>query len=329
MMASFSENYSEEEILVRSTDFDRTLMSAQSNLAGLYPPSGYWQWNTDLPWQPIPVHTMPLRMDTMLSIRHTECPRLNEKKDMLKQSDYMKSIFSDIKDLMDYISAHSGWDVQTINQLDLIHDVLLVEAENNLTLPLWTKQVFPGGQFEKLRNLAFLTDTWDEEMKRLQAGPFMIELMNHLDEAVIKQSPTRKLFMYSGHDVTISFVLHSLGVFNDLAPPYASLVMFELLYEADWYVQISYRNNTMVDPYILSIPGCQQLCPLHMFKELTHRLRPDNWAAECHDRQGVLVVEVDQAGLLLLILVAAVVVCLVFLTSIKNYGSRRGYYQRL
>ena len=74
------------------------------------------------------------------------------------------------------------------------------------------------------------------------------------------------------------------------------------------------------------------MCPLRMFNELTQRLRPDNWGAECHDRQGVLVLEVDQAGLLLFILVTAVVVCLVFIIviiSIKNYASRRGYYQRL
>ena len=323
-----SENYSEQEILVRSTDVDRALMSAQSNLAGLFPPSGYWQWNTHLSWQPIPVHTMPLSMDTRLSTKHTECPRLDEKKEMLKTSPYMKTVFSDNKHLIDYISAHSGWNVQTINQLDFIYDALLVEAQNNLTLPLWAHKVFPGGQFEKLRNLAFLTDTWDEEMQRLQAGPFMIELMSHLD-AVTTQSPTRKLFMYSGHDVTISFVLNSLGVFNNLPPPYASLVIFELLYQGDWYVQISYRNNTMVEPYILTIPGCQQLCPLPMFKELTQRLRPGNWAGECHGRQGM---KADQSVFLLFILVSAVVICPVFLIiflTIKNYYSRRSYYQRL
>lgn len=59
---------------MRSTDVDRTLMSAQSNLAGLYPPKGQQVWNKDLLWQPIPVHTVPEEEDRILS-SHAICPK--------------------------------------------------------------------------------------------------------------------------------------------------------------------------------------------------------------------------------------------------------------
>ena len=64
------------QIFIRSSDYDRTLMSAYSNLIGLYPTSeqklnelltkleqNETYWPEDIPYQPIPVHTVPQSID--------------------------------------------------------------------------------------------------------------------------------------------------------------------------------------------------------------------------------------------------------------------------
>lgn len=58
-----NDTYQPDEIYVQSTDVDRTLMSAQLNLAGLYPPQKEQVWDENIHWQPIPVHTKPILDD--------------------------------------------------------------------------------------------------------------------------------------------------------------------------------------------------------------------------------------------------------------------------
>ena len=150
-------------------------------------------------------------------------------------------------------------------------------------MPAWTQAVFPGGKFEQLRNVIFTLDSFDHQMKRLQGGPFITELVGHYDavEGNTMVPANRKVFMYSAHDTTVSYVLNTLGVYDGLAPPYASVVMFELYDLNGWHVKISWRNDTTRPPHVLTIPGCQQLCPLQKFKKLTDSVRPADWTEEC------------------------------------------------
>ena len=123
--------YSEEEVVVRSTDVDRTLMSAQANMAGLFPPSGYLEWNPDLAWQPVPVHTVAKERDSLLSSTHSLCPRLVRLRQEAASSDWAAQIYRENADLLRYLTLHTGEVIDSILKLDWLYDTLLVEQLYN------------------------------------------------------------------------------------------------------------------------------------------------------------------------------------------------------
>lgn len=129
--ALLGEKYSPQKIYVQSSDFDRTLMSAQSCLAGLFPPSPDEMWDSDLNWQPIPVHTMPRKNDYLISIE-TNCPKytyLREK--YIDESKEYRRIFTEYADLIRYWSQMSGFSLKTSSEIYQLYNILWIEKEQN------------------------------------------------------------------------------------------------------------------------------------------------------------------------------------------------------
>ncbi|XP_063219004.1 lysosomal acid phosphatase-like [Bacillus rossius redtenbacheri] len=274
--------YSELDIHIQSTDMDRTLMSAECNLAGLYLPVPQQRFNPEIRWQPIPVHTVPELEDYILAAKKP-CPRYSEEYERVENSPEMQIINKKNAPLYSYLTENAGMVIQTVTDVEYFYNTLFIEELYNFTLPNWTKSVYP----EKLKPLAdfsFLLPTKTKILKKLKTGPLLGEITsNMMKKRNGALTPDRKMFVYSCHDTTIANVLNTLGVFDAHSPPYTATVLIELRLDATgkYYVVVEYHNTTG-DPSVLQVPGCAELCPLDMFVKLTEEFVPKDWEKECH-----------------------------------------------
>lgn len=321
-----SEKYDENDIYVRASDVDRTMMSAMSNLAGLYPPQGDQIWNPDIHWQPIPVHTVPMEYDKVIG-GHPKCPKMEMLEQAVNDDPEILKVVKNNEWVFQYLTNETGMNVTCMKHIDYIFDALFIEKLYNKTLPLWTKKVFPE-KMKPMRDLSFAMMTWNHELKRLRGGPLVQAILEHF-QGFIKKDKKFKLVMFSGHDTTVATLLNTLGLFDPpLAPPYASMVIVELRSLSNQYfVNFSFRNDTNRPPYQLTLPNCENLCEIEKFAELTKPVRPDEqtWKTECDlhadpTADTVTAVSISiSVAMAMLLLMAVMVSCLKRCTSKKEY----------
>ncbi|XP_037977950.2 prostatic acid phosphatase [Plutella xylostella] len=280
-----SEKYNPSEIYIRSTDVDRTLMSAQANLAGMYPPKGDSVWDTDLLWQPIPIHTVPEKDDEVLAMKK-HCPAYKKALDDYMHSKEYKEKLSKYQDLMDYLTAYTGTKVRDLINIEYIYNTLYIEELYNFTLPNWTHTVYPDKMLEPAAH-SFRVSTATPTLARLKVGPLLKQITDYLVAASDRPEGGDQLnvVVYSAHDDTIACVLNALGLYNDALPPYTATVFFELVHDSTTnseFVQISYRNSTdIVEPLTLHVPYCGARCPLPRLLQLYHDLISGHWQKDC------------------------------------------------
>lgn len=125
------DKYSPNSIYIRSTDIDRTLMSAQVNLAGLFPPSKSEQWNEEIIWQPIPVHTVPVDDDHLL-YGGRNCPKYGQTfAKYVSESEKVRQIYADNVELFSYWSEKCGSSIKTIKEVQTLYKTLSIEKLKN------------------------------------------------------------------------------------------------------------------------------------------------------------------------------------------------------
>lgn len=325
--------YTPYDIYVQSTDMDRTLMSAEANLAGLYPPVAGQVWDA-LKWMPIPVHTIPKDKDSVLAAQKY-CPRYDFELEKVLQSSEIKLINKENEKVYTYLTAKTGNKVSSLKTAEYIYDTLFIENLYNKTLPEWTKAVFP----DKLRPIAqksFTINAYNKILQRLKAGSLLGEMIDHMDKksknALV---PNRKIWVYSAHDDTVANMLMTLNLFEPHCPPYTAMVLIELRRNSkeQYFVTVSYKNSTG-EPILLTLPGCTTLCPLYEFIAATKDVVPEDWEKEClmdwekleYNINTTAVIAILTSSILMLVLLVLSIIGFIYWHYKREHNQ---YYLRL
>uniref|UniRef100_A0A5F8HBA0 Lysosomal acid phosphatase n=1 Tax=Monodelphis domestica TaxID=13616 RepID=A0A5F8HBA0_MONDO len=325
-------SYHREEVFVRSTDFDRTLMSAEANLAGLFPVEGAQSFNPNITWQPIPVHTVPEAQDKLLKFPMGPCPRFEQLQNKTRQTpEYQNETLRNAQ-FLEMVANETGVTDLSLETAWNVYDTLFCEQTHGLPLPSWASpQTMQHLRQLKDLSFRFLFGMYQPtEKARLQGGVLLAQIRKNLTWAA-SASQHSKLLVYSAHDTTLVALQMALGIYNGEQAPYASCHMFELYQEDDgnFSVEMYFRNDSTQAPWPLALPGCSQRCPLPDFLHLTLPVVPENWEQECQIQSSLADTEVIVAlavcGSILFLLILLLLTVL-FRMQAQPPGYRHGTF---
>lgn len=241
-----SAQYQAGTVYVRASDVDRTLMSAESLLMGLYPAASH----PSLPFamQPVPVHTAPPEVDTV--IIHQPDPK--ELAARMQQYVYdtaeWKQKEKSLQPLFKHWSDATGLPITSLKDL-YFADTIHINQLHHLPQP--------AGLSDEDINTILDAGNFVFTMQ-LKAAPVAAlldqQLINYIKTAIQQHGDNNQLpvkyTLLSAHDTTVAAVMTLLGAPVSVQPPYASDLNFSLYQTSNnnYVVRVTYNGAPVVIP---------------------------------------------------------------------------------
>ncbi|KTD79384.1 histidine phosphatase family protein [Legionella waltersii] len=262
------EHYEYGTIYVRSTDYERTLMSAQSFLMGLYP-LGTGPKTTDssspaLPkgFQPIPIFSAPSKSDEVIVQTVSREDRAKLMTEYVFSLPEWQQKNNELKSKYPLWSKQTGIEIENLDDLQMVGDTLYIHQLHKAPMP----EEMSVSDIETIisnSKWAFMAEERPKEVARAYSSKIMANIANYLKKGS-KNTSKLKYVLLSGHDTTIAGVMSFMGTPLENAPHYASNLNFSL-YESganNYLVKLTYNGKPV------SIPACGgTVCELHQFLE--------------------------------------------------------------
>lgn len=267
--------YESKSIHTLADHDNRTIMSAQSLLFGLYPlgtgPKTFKGKNA-LPkrFQPIPVYTLP-ETSTLLMRDYPVYQKIL-KKYVYNNSKILHMRNEKLK------PKYKKWTTILGNKIEDLSDVLTIG--DILICARIEGKGMPEKLSEKDANLIINTTKWglaqqfkNKKVSYLMGKKFLNKIKKNLVKAKKGKTP-HKLFYYSGHDLTISALASLLGRPVEKNPHFAAHYQIEMYKDKDSYkIKVRYNGEYLKLPIMKGKKYCSLDVLLKRIKELNTKFK--------------------------------------------------------
>ncbi|XP_030756922.1 venom acid phosphatase Acph-1-like [Sitophilus oryzae] len=264
---------------VRTSDYNRTKMSALLVVAALYPPRRRDVWSPYLDWQPIPYNYKPSSSDKEL-LAFSACSNFyTEVYSLIETEPYYSYIQERYGEAFKIIEENTGLSSVNIFTAAGLQNGMVVQQEIGYPLEEWTKSVYPEPLNSALVDAYYLyTNT--TALRKTATGYLLKKILADTESKINGTiSPSsRKVFVYSAHDMNVGSFLLSLELYKLVEnPPYGSHILIELHKIRGVYgIRLFYQNYEQRNPIPLKLANCGYFCPYDEFYEQVSHLIPDD-----------------------------------------------------
>ncbi|KAK4881237.1 hypothetical protein RN001_004556 [Aquatica leii] len=285
-------SYNKEIVQTISTATDRTVMTAQLVLAGLFQNPLNAMLEETFNWSQLPYQIKQESLDINVYSSNLNCTAYsNEYQRVINSTDYIKTTES-YKNFFKILSNHTGVNVKTFMDVNNIYHALNAEQFMNLSLPEWTTTIYPN----KIHAAAatFLEYiNYNNVLRRLNGGQVLSIIIRNLLNYISNDQNQKqtKLYLLSGHDRTVASVLAALDLFIPHIPKYNSALIFELHQvntTKQYVIKMFYLKDVNQGLEQLLVKECPSLCTVQDFIEALKSNTMTNHEDECENRKPTL-----------------------------------------